>query len=125
MLSERHESFRYEFSPPIECQFNISLEDGSDTESNFGVAEIHNISPHGLMFRSTLHIPKVWESIKVKIKFTLVNMEFLVVGRVRWKEMSTGSYLYGVHLENDDELQQKIIDHLKKFSRNKHNMSTK
>lgn len=122
MFSQRHEAFRYEFSPPLQCQFNIALADHPDSTSHFGNAEIHNISPHGLMFKSTLNIPKVWDRIRVNIKFTIMEMEFLVSGHFRWKEIAGGSYLYGIHLENDDELQQKIINQLKKFSRKKHNM---
>lgn len=123
MLSERHESFRYEFSPPLQCKFNIALESKPDKESHFGNAEILNISPHGLKFKTNLNIPKDWDMIKVNIKFTLMDMELLVSGHLRWKQENTGSYLYGVHLENDNELQQKIIDQLKKLSRQKHNMS--
>lgn len=123
MLSERHESFRYDFSPPLQCEFNIALENHPDSASHFGIAEIHNISPHGLMFKSELNIPKGWDMIRVNIKFTLMDMEFLVSGHFRWKEISSGSHLYGVHLENDDELQQKIISQLKKLSRKKHNMT--
>lgn len=122
MLSERHEAFRYEFSPPLQCQFNIAIEDQSDSASHFGLAEIHNISPHGLMFKSTLNIPKGWEMIRVNIKFALIDMEFQVSGHFKWKEIATGSYFYGVQLENDDEIQQKIITQLKKFSRKQHNM---
>lgn len=122
MLSERHEAFRYEFSPPLQCQFNIALENEPDTASHFGDAEIHNISLNGLMFKTSLNIPRGWDSIRVTVKFSLIDMEFVVLGHFRWNEIVTGNYFYGIQLENDDELNKKIINQLKKLSRIKHNM---
>lgn len=122
MLSERHEAFRYDFSQPLHCQFNIELEGQPDSASNFGDAEILNISPHGLKFKSTLNIPKGWDLIRVNVNFTLMDTEFLVSGHFRWVEFASGSYIYGIHLENENVLQEEIITQLKKFSRKQHNM---
>ncbi|MBS4195647.1 PilZ domain-containing protein [Lederbergia citri] len=122
MLSNRHEAFRYNFSPPLNCQFNIALEGEPEKASHFGDAEIHNISPHGLMFSTKLNIPQNRDMIRVSIQFTLEEIEFLVSGHFRWKETHTGEFMYGVQLENNEEVEQQIINQLKKVSRKKHNM---
>ena len=122
MLSNRHEAFRYDFSPPLQCQFNLALENDSNAVSHFGNAEIHNISPHGLMFKTDLRIPIDWDMIRVGIKFTLLEAEIMVSGHLRWKKVHAMGFMYGVHLDNDDKMQEEIITQLKKFSRKKHNM---
>ncbi|MBS4200532.1 PilZ domain-containing protein [Bacillus sp. FJAT-49732] len=122
MLSNRHETFRYEFSPPLQCNFNIKLENELEKVSHYGNAEIRNISPHGLMFSTNLNIPKKWDMIKVNIKFTLEEMEFLVSGHFRWKKEFMGIYSYGVLLDNDNEVEKNIINQLKRYSKKKHNL---
>lgn len=122
MLSERHEAFRYEFPQPLHCQFNIALKDRLESASQLGDAEILNISPHGLKFKSTLDIPKGWDSVKVNVNFTLMDTAFTVSGHIRWKEVAAGSYVYGILLENGKEIQEGLITQLKKFSRKQRNM---
>ncbi|MCJ8007410.1 PilZ domain-containing protein [Lederbergia wuyishanensis] len=122
MISNRHEAFRYTFSPPLPCEFNLALESDLDRVSHFGNAEIHNISPHGLMFSTELNIPQNRDMVRVRVKFTLEEMDFLVSGHFRWKETHIGEFLYGVLLDNDVEVEQKIINQLKILSKKKHNM---
>jgi len=119
MLSERHESFRYEFTPPLQCEFNISVDHEPEKASPFGIGEINNISPHGLMFSTPLNIPKHWDMISISIKFVLLDMEFLVSGHFKWRESHLERYVYGVHLNTDEELQRKIVEQLKKYSKQK------
>ncbi|MBS4218940.1 PilZ domain-containing protein [Bacillus sp. FJAT-49711] len=122
MLGNRHEAFRYNFSPPLPCQFNIAIENEPDKVSQFGNAEIHNISPHGLMFSTELNIPQNRDMIRVSVKLTLEEMDFLVSGHFRWKEKHIGECMYGVLLENNEEMEQRIINQLKILSKRKHNM---
>ncbi|MBS4200534.1 PilZ domain-containing protein [Bacillus sp. FJAT-49732] len=122
MLSRRNEAFRYIFSPPLHCHFNIALENEPNKVTHYGNAEIHNISPHGLMLSTKLNIPQNRDMIRVSIKFTLEEMNFLVSGHFRWKKTHTGEFMYGVLLDTDKEVERKIINQLKIVSKRKHNL---
>ncbi|MCR2822934.1 PilZ domain-containing protein [Lederbergia panacisoli] len=122
MLSNRHEAFRYIFSPPLQCQFNIAIENEPDKVSHFGHAEIHNISPHGIMFSSKFNIPQNRDLVRVSIKFTLEEMDFFVSGHFRWKKTHAEEFMYGILLDNDKEVEKKIINQLKIISKKKHNL---
>lgn len=115
MLSLRHEGFRYEFAHPHPCSFELISIDTLQIESHWGSAVLHDLSPHGMNFRTNLNIPVNEKKIGIMVSFTLIEEEIVATGYLMWQKREGGYYSYGVQLDNDEIQERKIVEELKKY----------
>lgn|SRR5690625_4835314 len=120
MISNRKESFRYEFPEKIPALFTIKQIDEKDVTTASGEAEIVNISLQGIRFRTKLDIPKVNEKkIHLHISFKLNEKQFQLLGKIVWKRNKYPENEYGMQLFTNETEQMELLQHLKIYARKK------
>lgn len=92
--------------PEIYCLFNSG---NADNEMFDG--EILDLSPSGLKLKTSKDLP-ITEMLY--LEFGIIN-QISVHGDIRWKKDYTSYFVYGIHLQNDEDLQKQIISELKEF----------
>ncbi|WP_456272621.1 PilZ domain-containing protein [Bacillus sp. AK031] len=116
MRYKRNETFRYEFGKPLSGHFKILRINGQDVESKLGKADIFDLSPEGLKVETDLDLHKDNE-VDIEVTFTIITEQKLT-GEVVWQKRNySGKYQYGIHLYNDAENKDKLINELKEYSK--------
>lgn len=119
MLSNRSEYFRFEFEQPIDATFRIIEVNGVEKISKLANAKIVNLSPHGIRLITSLNFELEYSNrIKLEITFSLDNNNPIVVNGVFvWQKKEIKDYSYGINIISTEESEKKIIEELKKFSK--------
>lgn len=116
MRYKRNETFRYEFGKPLPCSLKILKVDGQQVESKVGKADIYDLSPEGLKISTEFNFFNNNEVV-LEFSFSIIT-EQKVTGEIIWQRKDyNGHYLYGVHLFNDAESKNKLINELKEYSK--------
>lgn len=116
MRSNRKEPFRYTFSDPVPCLFQIVIL-GKPVSSK-GKAYIIDISLEGMKLNSELNLPLGSKGrIHLLISFKLNDQEMTYYGAIVWQSYKGTSYNYGVKLWVYDNDKERLIKHLKTYSR--------
>lgn len=118
MKYKRETAFRYTFKEPLPAFFKIVMIDNKLVETSEGYAKIIDISPRGLKLNSELDIPNTEERrIKLSIRFSINDEDFLFVGDIVWKKQEGKTINYGIELFVDDSAEIEIIKQLKIYSK--------
>lgn len=126
MRAGKRKSFRYTFAKPITALFQIVAIDDEIVSTSKGKAKIINISTRGVKFNSHLNIHKTeHKTIQLAISFKLNEQLINVDGNIVWKNNKGTSVDYGIAFiieESDDPIEEIIIEQLKIYSRNNHQL---
>ncbi|KAB7669335.1 PilZ domain-containing protein [Bacillus sp. B1-b2] len=118
MRYKRHESFRYQFNEHIEAEFTFNQQDDHSTiSSQKGKAYVHDISPNGLRFHSEFDLPINANHSSLILEFILNEENMSLPGQIIWKKKLATSFLYGFKGNDSTDSKQRIIELLKKHSR--------
>jgi hypothetical protein len=113
---KRNETFRYEFGKPLTGHFKILRINGQPVESKLGKADIFDLSPEGLKVETELDLHEN-KAVDIEVAFTIMTEQKLT-GEVVWQKRAyNGKYQYGIHLYNDAESKDKLINELKEYSK--------
>ncbi|WP_196493810.1 PilZ domain-containing protein [Ornithinibacillus caprae] len=113
MRYKRDEAFRFEFGEPLSIVFTIEQLNGKSVTSSDGEAKMLDISLNGMKILTSLNIPVYGNDVWVSISFSLNNSTYKIRGTLVWVEKNFDEYVYGVHCENDPELQDDLLNDLK------------
>ena len=113
MCYKRNEYFRYTFGRPLEGEFRIIVEDEQGGESSPGDCQLIDISPGGAKLFAKFNIPVERGTVRLRIKFTLLEEAMEVPGVIVWRKLYRGGYLYGYDFDEDARLEQIIVEELK------------
>ena len=122
MLYKRNEYFRYTFGKPLKGEFRIVVEDGQGGESSPGDCQLIDISPGGAKLFAKFNIPIEHGSVRLRIKFTLLEEPIEVSGVIVWRKPYSGGYMYGYDFDEDARLEQVIVEELKLRRRSEINL---
>ena len=111
MLYKRTEYFRYTFGEPLEAEFRIVVENGTDVESSPGKCHFMDISPGGAKLFAKFDIPLERQSVRLHIKFTLHEKLIDLRGVIVWKKPYSGGYMYGYDFD-EEAIEQLIVEEL-------------
>ena len=113
MLFKRNEYFRYTFGKPLEGEFRIVIVDGEERESHPGDCQLIDISPGGAKLFAKFDIPLERGSVRLRVKFTLLEDTIEVPGVIVWRKAYSSGYMYGFDFDEDATLEQLIVEELK------------
>lgn len=121
MRSKRSEYFRFEFEQPIEATLRIIEINGAEKSSKPADATIKDLSPHGMKLFTNLNFQLDYvDSIKVEVHFSLnENCPLFVSGLFVWQKKELQGFSYGIQIEATEEREKRIIEELKKYSKQK------
>ncbi|MGY0693311.1 PilZ domain-containing protein [Virgibacillus sp. FSP13] len=105
---------------PIKAFFTIDEVNGDSVESYEGEANIVDLSLNGMKLSTTLAMSNE-SDIKVLIRFTLNDNEYLVQGEIIWSKAHLDEYNYGIQFALDGQVQDELIDDLKQLGKPKDN----
>lgn len=119
MRSKRSEYFRFEFDQPIDATIRIIEVNGTEKISKPAKAKIKDLSPHGMKLLTNLNfILEYIDSLKIEIDFSLnEDSPITATGSLVWQKEEFCGYSYGIKLESTEDGEKKIIEELKKFSK--------
>lgn len=115
-FEDRREYYRLEFSNALVSE--MSIVEVNDKKVNLGSTKvfIENLSLGGIKIISDLKLP-VSTSLKFVFKFTLLNQDFEIYGRLVWmQEGKFDTYLYGVKFDINETAQDQLAEILNKVS---------
>lgn len=115
MRYKRKESFRFSFGTPLPSFFTIQELDGKPITTGEGAANLINISLSGLKLSSPLNIPDSRPPVKVSVRFTINETQFIVLGEIVWKNKRLDDYYYGIHFHIEEKQQDKLLEELKTY----------
>lgn len=121
MLYKRNEYFRYTFGNPLEGEFRIVIDDEHGGESSPGDCQLIDISPGGAKLFTKYDIPVERRSVRLCIKFTLLESPIEVPGVIVWRKPYSSGYMYGYDFDEDAALEQIIVEELKLRKRSEMN----
>jgi len=121
MLYKRNEYFRYTFGRPLEGEFRIIVEDEQGGESSPGDCQLIDISPGGAKLFAKFNIPVERGTVRLRIKFTLLDEAMEVPGVIVWRKPFKGGYMYGYDFDENEALERMIVEELKLFRRSEMN----
>lgn len=113
MLFKRNEYFRYTFGKPLEGEFRIVIVDGEERESHPGDCQLIDISPGGAKLFAKFDIPLERGSVRLRVKFILLEDAIDVPGVIVWRKAYSSGYMYGFDFDEDATLEQLIVVELK------------
>lgn len=111
---KRNESFRFNFSPFIPVDIEISMRDDETLEKVRGKGELMNLSLNGARIKTSLPIPKL-KTVEVKLTFTLDQSPLDVSGSIIW----TKHFEYGLQFHSKESMKKLIFDEIKMYARKK------
>jgi len=114
---KREEAFRFQFQKPISGFFKIVKENGKNVDSHTTFIDIMNISPNGLMFKSSIDLSIHDKLFLLEISFDIENRTLYILGEPVWKKQEGTNYYYGFIGMDNDETKQEIIEALKNHSK--------
>ncbi|CAM4384825.1 PilZ domain-containing protein [Paenibacillus tarimensis] len=118
--SRRQEPFRYQFTTPESCLFQISEINGKVIESRHARADLIDIHKSGCKLAAQLDLRVEINHVKLMIDFPFSEEgPLLVSGDVRWQLQEQDRYLYGVQFSADAELKERIKAELRKLAGSK------
>ncbi|WP_100407026.1 PilZ domain-containing protein [Bacillus solitudinis] len=118
MRHRRSEAFRFLFEVPISAFFSIIEVNGKLFDTSEGKAQIIDLSPNGMKLNTSLRIPiSEQNKVKISVRFSLNENEYLLIGRIVWSKEQLGELIYGIHLSADTSVKQELMEELKLFSR--------
>lgn len=121
MIFRRQEGFRYTFNSPLPCEIKIIKIDETPISTDFGSAQILDLSPNGMKIISPLNVFSANKKVEIEINFSFEDYFFQIQGRVMWqhKVFQNGQYCYGVHIiQKNNVTSEKIINLLKAHTKN-------
>lgn len=117
MLYKREEAFRFQFQTPLPASLKVVQSD-SYFEVKYAVAEILDLSPNGLRFKTSYDIPIKQGDFLLEVTFSLNNKSISMVGTPIWKKHYGSSFIYGFCGLQDRNTEKEIIATLKEFVKN-------
>lgn len=117
MLYKREEPFRFHFQSPIPSTFKILKLNNNGNESNQGFAEIMDVSPNGLRFKTPLNLPVKEKNFLLEFCFKINDKLIRFIGELIWKKQERSYYIYGLTGRDDQETKNEIIGALKDYSK--------
>lgn len=115
--SRRKEPFRYIFTKPVDCSFEITEINGSVLTSKIVYAKLIDLSRNGCRIESKLNLNCKANRIKIRIGFNFTDKDISVVGYLRWQQSSISYHSYGVLFEKNSGLSATIIEELKVYTK--------
>jgi hypothetical protein len=97
--SKRKEPFRYRFSSPTECTFEITRINETPVSAKPAEAAIIDISKSGCKLYTKLNLNAMANRIQLLVNLIIDGQPKKFRGTVRWQMQTEQSYYYGVQLE--------------------------
>lgn len=117
MRYKREEPFRFQFRKPLVGTITIIRVNGSNVQFSSEHAEIMNVSPNGLMFKSSVNLLLPENRYLLEITFQLEESTLHILGEPVWKKTEGSLFSYGLNGLDDEETKQEIIQVLKDYSK--------
>lgn len=118
MRYKRNAPLRYNFGEPISAQFKIVKIDDREVDSQFGKAEVLNISIDGACLRTEFNIPDInQKEVSLYFKFNINDKELNYTGNIVWKKELGKNVQYGLRINMNEQEKQQLIDELKVYSK--------
>ncbi|MEH7344034.1 PilZ domain-containing protein [Bacillus sp. JJ1532] len=117
MRYKREEAFRFQFRTPLEASVKIIKENGSYVAANVETAEIMDVSPHGVKFKTPLNLLIPENQYLIEVIFVIEGKMIHQLGHPVWKKVEGKNFSYGFNAVEDERTKKEIIQALKDFSR--------
>ncbi|WP_371932087.1 PilZ domain-containing protein [Mesobacillus subterraneus] len=99
--------------------FTIQELDGKPVTTGEGKSSLINISLNGLKLSTPLNIPDSRPPVKISVRFTINETQFIVPGEIVWKNKRLDDYFYGIHFHIEEKQQVKLLEELKSYIKGK------
>lgn len=110
---KRKEPFRYTFTSPTECTFEIIRINGNPVSSKPAEAALIDLSKSGCKLYTKLNLNATNNRIKLVVTLTVDGELKKYRGTIRWQKQINDSFNYGVELfESEKERMFAEIKHL-------------
>ncbi|MDZ5470567.1 PilZ domain-containing protein [Bacillus sp. 31A1R] len=116
-MYKREEPFRFQFNQPLHGAFKILRINNISEESKAGTADILDLSPNGLRFKTKLNLPIDKKRFLIEITFLLNDKLIRILGEPKWKKIEGSSFVYGFTGLDDTETKKEVIEGLKEFTK--------
>ncbi|MFD2443321.1 PilZ domain-containing protein [Bacillus sp. CGMCC 1.16607] len=116
MQYKRKEPFRFHFQDPIPATYKI-LKIYNENNSKIGRADILDVSPNGVRFKTDLNLPVNEKNFLIEMSFSINKKQIRLIGDLIWKKTFHSYYIYGLVGRDDAETKLEIIEELKGFAR--------
>lgn len=117
MRYNRHDYFRYQFSPHLPATFRIRMNDAENKMSNEGQCELIDISTGGVKFFTFLDLPVRSEKLALQLEFKIYQQPLAILGNVAWKQEADRGFQYGFEFGEEQQVDALIIEELKHFAK--------
>jgi hypothetical protein len=112
--SKRNESFRYSFTPELQCLIQLYEINSQPLASKQAMANLLDLSPEGCKLMCDLDFKVSYNESKIIIALELLqNMELR--GTLIWQEQVSRTFLYGVKI--DETHKEEITEQLKAYTK--------
>lgn len=118
MRYKRKAPLRYNFGTPVSGKFKIIQIDDREVESQYGDAEILNVSVDGVCISTEFNIPELdRKEVLIEVGFKLNDAELAYNGRIVWKKELGRKTNYGLYICMTEQEKEQLIEELKVYAK--------